>query len=315
MRCAPPERRHGTSAAHDLVVGRRWRTPALVMRSMSRTTPRSSRKTLRSALSCSWSGSCVAVRWQNTVKRRSALLDRGGMCVSVWRCSMLRLCAASTLVRLARRPGLSGPVRRTWAAYGRGSPESRESSWAWMLIPLKAANWEGLSWRLSSASFSGAQSTCMVTAKSPPSLTILEVVRFPSHSRMRLVSSATMPGRSGPRTETITWDLDASSTGGGLAMVRWKSSMDWLSGRGPMGSVVGTTSSPPRMAERMQVHTREVEATQGMRSHMGMKAKLRNVDGTHTFQRAIMSSCMLPTYFSMAFLGSGCGEVTASLIM
>ena len=37
--------------------------------------------------------------------------------------------------------------------------------------------------------------------------------------------------------------------------------------------------SEPRIAERMQVQMSEVEATQGMRAHMGMSAKLSVVDG------------------------------------
>jgi hypothetical protein len=44
--------------------------------------------------------------------------------------------------------------------------------------------------------------------------------------------------------------------------------------------------SPPRIAERMHVQMSEVEATHGIRAHIGMKAKLRSVDGIHTFRSA-----------------------------
>ena len=45
---------------------------------------------------------------------------------------------------------------------------------------------------------------------------------------------------------------------------------------------LGTLSDPPLIADRMQVHKSEVVATHGILMCMGMKAKLMNVEGTHT---------------------------------
>lgn len=57
----------------------------------------------------------------------------------------------------------------------------------------------------------------------------------------------------------------------------------------------------PLIALRMHVHPSEVVATTGMRAHMGETAKLTNVTGTQTFQRATMSSRMFTRYLLMAF--------------
>ena len=55
-------------------------------------------------------------------------------------------------------------------------------------------------------------------------------------------------------------------------------------------SCASNVPSEPRIAERMQVHSSEVVATHGMRAHIGISAKLRNVDGTHSFHSATRSS-------------------------
>ena len=64
-----------------------------------------------------------------------------------------------------------------------------------------------------------------------------------------------------------------------------------------------------------EVQMSEVDATHGMRAHIGMKAKLRKVDGIQTFHSAIRSSFMLTVYSPTALAGSGLSEVTKSLIM
>jgi len=62
-----------------------------------------------------------------------------------------------------------------------------------------------------------------------------------------------------------------------------------------------TTVLAPRMALRMAVHTSEVVATTGMRSHMGENAKFKQVTGTQTFQSATMSSDTFIRYLLSAF--------------
>ncbi len=50
----------------------------------------------------------------------------------------------------------------------------------------------------------------------------------------------------------------------------------------PTWSALGTLSLPPRIVERMHVHSSDVVATQGMRMCIGMKAKFSSVEGTQT---------------------------------
>ena len=68
--------------------------------------------------------------------------------------------------------------------------------------------------------------------------------------------------------------------------------------------------SPPRIADIIQVHKRDVVVTQGIRAHIGMKAKLRNMDGIQIFQSAIKSSLMFFLYAVIARFISGMSAFT-----
>ena len=46
----------------------------------------------------------------------------------------------------------------------------------------------------------------------------------------------------------------------------------------------------PRIELRIHVQISEVDATNGMRNHIGLNVKLMMVEGTHTFQSATISS-------------------------
>ena len=60
------------------------------------------------------------------------------------------------------------------------------------------------------------------------------------------------------------------------------------------------SSLAPRMAERTHVHTSDVVATTGMRSHIGEKAKLHIVGTIQIFHSATTSSLKLAKYRSRA---------------
>lgn len=87
------------------------------------------------------------------------------------------------------------------------------------------------------------------------------------------------------RTTSSTCALDGSRRGAGPTTVRVTSSI--VSWSTPTKTFEAGTSDEPRIAERMQVQISEVEATHGMRAHIGIKAKLRKVDGIHTCQLII----------------------------
>mmetsp|Transcript_61179 Transcript_61179/g.147331 ORF Transcript_61179/g.147331 Transcript_61179/m.147331 type:complete len:327 (+) Transcript_61179:26-1006(+) len=313
----------------------RGRAHDLEMTSSEHLQPRRASSSLSLARSLATSGTAVSLTtWQCAENAKASPCFE---CCSVCRCSMFRPCWVTSSVSWCSRPGLSAAVSHSlavksgWVLAKAGgmmvrseicspSPSLTYSSpvdidcrsrtccfsAALPSPPLMAA--------VSSENLSLATEAWHMMQNSSPSDSILEVVIEASCSANLWVSCATMPGRSGPRTTMSTWARDGSSRGAGPTTVRVTSSIvSWLT---PSKTLMAGTSDEPRMPDRIHVQMSEVEATQGMRAHIGISAKLRVVDGIQIFHKAARSSRMFPMYSLTAPTGSGPSSlVTKSLIM